>query len=225
MCREYPLVSYNDLTYARFGTNKAEIEKIANKYRLTAKQVTDTAPVMRSIADNLQIIFKRNFESQGRRKGGSWPALKQETIKHKLRLVGQGGGHRLQGGRAFGGGFFIRPKGSSGITGVFKPTAGALHVYEPVRLTDRLFNAATGQTSETVKEVTRYKAIVGVQGIPYAKVQRDGGGNSIPARNYMMVDEADRIEFLHLLEDHIFLYYAAGSGFVRRAKGLGGYVF
>jgi phage gpG-like protein len=224
MRREYPLVSYNDLTYARFGTNKEQIEKIANKYRLTAKQVTDMEPVMRSIADNLQIIFKRNFESQGRRKGGSWTALKPETIKHKLRLVGQGGGHRLQGGSPFGGGFFIRPKGSS-VTGVFKPTTGAIHVYEPVRLTDRLFNAATGQTSETVKEVTRYKAIVGVQGIPYAKVQRDGGGNSIPSRNYMYVDEGDRIEFLHLVEDHIFVYYAAGSGFTRRAKGLGGYVF
>lgn len=210
------------LTYSRFSASKTEIAAIAAKYTKIGEKVADTTPAMDLIADYLQLIFEKNFESWGRRKGGSWPALKQATIKKKLRLVGAGGGHRLQGGYAFGGGFFIRPKGSSGVKGVFRPAQGAIHVYEPVRLTDRLFNAASGKSSETVRQTLHNKALVGVEGIPYAKVQRFGGGNKIPARDYMMVDEQDRIEMLRILETYIFQVTIGGQ---RRPKGLGGFVF
>jgi phage gpG-like protein len=222
MCREHPLVSSYSVG-AGFISNKAEIERISAKYRGYKERAINPTLAMEEIANYLQSVVKKNFESEGRRKGGSWPALKKDTIRKKLQLVGAGGGVRLQGGYAFGGGFFIRPKGSSGVTGVFRPTGGAIHVYEPVRLTDRLYNAAIGKTSESIRVVEKYSAVIGVKGsVEYAAVQKNGGGNNIPARDYLMIDESDRIDMLHIVEDWIFQTSIGGQ---RRPKGMGGYVY
>jgi phage gpG-like protein len=210
--------------FIQFTPSKGDIDRIVAKYAGMERRRINTVPVMKDIADYMQALIQRNFESSGRRKGGSWPALKKDTIRRKLQLVGQAHEVKLQGGHPFGGGFFI--KGGGGVLKKFGQ-GQPKHVYEPVRLTDSLYDALVHNGYGGVREAKQDKALIGFKkrAIPYGATQRYGGGNNVPSRDFMMMDNSDRIYMLRLVEDYIFSSFFTPQEFgTRRPRGLGGYV-
>lgn len=59
------------------------VARMVDKFEMAAEQAKNTAPVMAEISADLFRIEKAIFSSGGRRGGGSWKRLKEDTIKRK----------------------------------------------------------------------------------------------------------------------------------------------
>jgi phage gpG-like protein len=221
---EYPLVI--DKQFTGFSVTVENMQPILEKYNLTIDRAEHMEPAMRLIGRHIKDLIRANFESEGRRRGGSWAALKPATIRKKMRLVAGTSGLTITGSNPHGG--FTTKRGNK-----FGPTLHPVnrkgvpkHVFEPVRLTDRLYNAAVGHTDESVGEIGARHVIVGVEGIPYAQVQRFGGGkNKIPGRDYLLITQADRIRMMQIIEDYVYEQWFGGVSGAKRTRGYGGYVY
>jgi len=223
----------SDYTYTSFNVTVKGLRPIIKKYENLIRGVeVDSEKGLRDLVPYVKGLIRANFESEGRRRGGQWAHLKPDTIKRKMQLVAYGAGaERIIRGTPFGGGFITFSGGR--ITGAFKPTkkGQAKHIWEPVRLTDRLFDAATGTTSDSYILVTPKDLVVGVQNIPYARLQRFGGHNNVPSRDYLYMTELDKINLMREFEDWVYGQYVGIIGFEgmpgvgRRKRGYGGYVY
>ena len=215
-----------DRQYTGLSVTVKDMQPILDKYDLTVKRLENMEPAMREVAKYIKGLIKANFESEGRRRGGSWAKLKDATIRKKARLVAGSTGLTITGMSASGGfttrrgsrfGPTLRPSNRKGVP---------KHIWEPVRLTDRLYNAAVGRTDESIIDVGNNYVIIGVVGIPYAQLQRFGGGrNHVPGRDYLYVTQDDRIRMMQVIEDYVYEYWFGGVIGAKRSRGYGGYVY
>ena len=58
-----------------------------------------------------------------------------------------------------------------------------------LKLSGALEAASVGTGANHIEEISNNELTFGVRGVPYAAVQQEGGGNNIPAREYMAVSE------------------------------------
>jgi len=179
-----------------------KLARLQERFTALGSALLDTQPAMERVGEQIQTVIAATFESQGRRGGGSWHQLSDDTIRRK---TGVGKTTTPTDIAAFGGGIMVRGRGGQ-FTRSLEPG-------DPRILFDthRLYNSLTSRGGSDSIFVAGPDFIRVGTNLGYSR-DHWFGTRRMPQRRFYQPTVADKARYVDIVRRYFWTAFTGGEG-------------